>query len=49
MTNTKLYVGIGVAVFVANTAYHVVNERISSSRLLKVEADLKAQEVDNML
>ena len=28
--NTKLYLGIGVTVFVANTAYHLINDRISS-------------------
>ena len=28
--NTKLYIGIGLTVFAANTAYHLVNDRISN-------------------
>ena len=30
MANTKLYVGIGLTVFAANTAYHLVDNRISN-------------------
>ena len=39
--NTKLYVGIGLAVFIANTAYHTVSERISN-----VEAEVSAMHSD---
>ena len=42
-SNTKLYIGIGLTVFIANTVYHTVNDRISTieNQVAEMRNDVK--------